>query len=86
MPHFTLFQVRATARTQAQLNQARARLAARGAAGPPQVSVLAGTDAAVVDAVPVLVTLPSGQIHLPVVVLVGQPRRDGLGHVPSARR
>ena len=73
--HFTLFQVRATARTQAQVDQAKARLAARGAAGPPQVSVLPGTDdAAVVDAVPVLVTLPSGLIHLPLVVLVtGKP-------------
>jgi len=73
--HFTLFQVRATARTQAQVDQAKARLAARGAAGPPQVIVLPGTDdAAVVDAVPVLVTLPSGLIHLPLVVLVtGKP-------------
>jgi len=73
--HFTLFQVRATARAPAQVDQARARLAARGAAGPPQVSVLPGTDdAAVVDAVPVLVTLPSGLIDLPLVVLVtGKP-------------
>ncbi len=68
LSHFTLFQVRATARTAAQVAAAQARLAARGAAGPPRVLVLPA--ARVVGGVPVIVTLPGGSLASPPVISV----------------
>jgi hypothetical protein len=67
--HFTLFQVRGTARTQAQVQRARARQAALAAAGPPQVSALPVAPARM-DGVPLLVTVPAGRQRTPLLVAV----------------
>jgi uncharacterized protein YkwD len=58
--HFTLFQVRGTARTPAQVRQARARQAALAAAGPPVVSAVPVTPARL-GGEPLLVTMPVGR-------------------------
>jgi hypothetical protein len=72
--HVTLFQVRATARTQAQINATRVRLATLAAAGPPRVSVLPIPQTTLAG-VPLLITLPSGRQHPPFSIQVtGVPR------------
>jgi hypothetical protein len=69
--HFTLFQVRGSAHTTAQLKNAQRRLAAQAAAGPPRVTTLPSTPRAVViDGVPLVVTLPQGNQHAPVTVVI----------------
>src|SRR5205807_3653862 len=55
--HFTLFQIRATARTRAQVKSAQARLAALAAAGAPRVRALPAVQP-VVGGVPFVVILP----------------------------
>ncbi len=71
--HFTLFAVRVTARTQAQINTARARLAALSAAGPPDVSALPVSQASV-GGVPLVITVPNTPQHAPLSVeITGAP-------------
>ncbi len=69
LTHFTLYQVRATARTQAQVANARIHLAELAAAGPPQATALPA--APILAGMPVVVTLPEGQLaqHALVTVL-----------------
>jgi hypothetical protein len=62
--HFTLFEVRATARTEAQVRQAQSRLAALATAGPPRVSVLPAPKTAL-GGVPLVVAVPGGQQRAP---------------------
>ncbi len=71
--HFTLFQVRATARTRAQLQRVQARLAALAAAGVPQVTILRPTQSSL-DGVPLLISVPSGRQRPPLnVQITGAP-------------
>jgi hypothetical protein len=71
--HFTLFQVRGTARTQAQLKGAQARQAALAASGPPRVNVVPVVPI-VLGGVPLIITVPSGRQRPPLAVqITGAP-------------
>lgn len=67
--HFTLFQVRATARTRAQVTAAQARLARLAAAGAPLVTVQPPSQS-VVGGVPLLISIPAGAQLAPLSVSV----------------
>ena len=68
--HLTLFAVRVTARTQAQISRAKARLAALAAAGPPQVRSVPITGQQDFAGVPLLISVPSGRQQAPVFIQV----------------
>ncbi len=69
--HFTLFQIRATAHTAAQLTQARSRLATLAAAGTPHVAALPLTAASVLT----LVSVPAGRQRVPLSLqITGTPQ------------
>jgi hypothetical protein len=70
--HFTLFQVRGTARTKAQLKGAQARQAALAASGPPRVNVLPVAPLTL-GGVPLIITVPSGSQRPPLAVEVTGP-------------
>lgn len=69
--HFTLFQIRATAHTAAQLTQARARLATLAVAGAPHVATLPRTSAGMIT----LASVPAGSQHVPLSLsITGTPQ------------
>jgi hypothetical protein len=67
--HFTLFQVRGVARTPAEVRTAEAHQASLAAAGPPAVTVVPLVQPSVAG-VPLVVTLPAGQVRPPFRLLV----------------
>jgi len=72
--HVTLFQVRATARTPAQVRAAQARMAGLAAQGAPRVTVQQVLPGGV-GGFPLLVTVPAGHQRAPLIVTVlGAPR------------
>jgi hypothetical protein len=74
--HLTLFQVRGTARTQAQLKAAQATQAAIAAAGPPRVAVVPVVPVAL-DGVPLIVTVPAGRQRAPLSIqITGAPHAE----------
>ncbi len=77
--HFTLFQVRASSRSQASIGKARQHLAALAAAGKPHVTVL-GTQRLAPGQLPVIVSILKGKQGVPITAEITGPPH-GTAHV-----